>query len=843
MIDSIYIENFRRIVRAYIPLRDGITVLSGNNGVGKSTIIEALLFNQYGKPKDGTTKDSIPRSNREDGELAYTSVDFTHNGLHYRCRRYITAKGSTMATLWAYTDEEYDRLLQQPDIRHLDKKLGTEVAGSTTGVNAAITQIVGLDYTGYKASLVATQKELDSLSSLTKERRKQFFLDLLGYSRLDKVRHTAASELSSKSGMRDGMLRQSYDKDALEERLERSKDALADVQVRYDKGNALLADVQEAKRAADDAYAGAQREYDRVTQAAADNAADETKLASLEARQASLNATIGKNAKVAADYDATSTYAERLAQARERLARARAYDDTKAEADRLRATLDDDRERLADITEREDALTARHGDMPDLDASQSGLSAAQQRLAVARQQASSLAGDVRDMRRLIGDVDAGRIAKCPTCGSEISSADGRAHLEGELGDLNARLSEAQDALPALETACDDAARAVAMDKASLRTWHDDEASLASMRRERELIADGIARSERLLADKETALDATSADALDRSATFALEDEIADLTDKCAREEQARAAYKALGDAQRELGAVEASLADVTARMDARRETLSGKDAATSAFSKARDARDACARRIDAYQGRLSQLAEQRGKLAADIASCEQDIEKAERQAKDVARLSDEVEVWTGVRAAIDSMRETLPQRITPTLSDEASRLLAIATGGTYSMLEIDDDYEPFVYTDEGRRPMSQMSGGEQDVASLCIRIAIAEAILESTGTPSQTLVLDEIFGALDDARKQEACDALRHLSDVLPRILCITHVEEIKDLADWSFVVEKDENGNSTVREVTDANVMRDVDAKAGAQGVGNADAAGGTDANGDAISHAASKA
>ena len=32
MIDSIYIENFRRIVKAYIPLRDGITVLSGNNG-------------------------------------------------------------------------------------------------------------------------------------------------------------------------------------------------------------------------------------------------------------------------------------------------------------------------------------------------------------------------------------------------------------------------------------------------------------------------------------------------------------------------------------------------------------------------------------------------------------------------------------------------------------------------------------------------------------------------------------------------------------------------------------------------------------------------------------------
>lgn len=814
MIDSIYIENFRRIVKAYIPLRDGITVLSGNNGVGKSTIIEALLFNQYGKPKDGTSKDSIPRSNRAEGELAYTSVDFTHGGLHYRCRRYITAKGTTMATLYSYTDEEYDRLMQQTDIRHLDKKLGTEVASSTTGVNAAISQLVGLDCTGYKASLVATQKELDSLSSLTKEKRKQFFLDLLGYSRLDKVRHSAASELFSKSGMRDGMMRQSYDPKELSKRLNHSKAELSDVQARYDKGMTLLTDMQDRKRAADDAYAKAQSDYDRVMHAVDENAADEVRKTQLEADRNAIQETIDANAKVAADYDATSTYAERLAKAKERLSKARAYDSTKAEVDRLHAAIEDDRTRLADIDGRVAQIASRHGDMPNLDVSQAAMSEAQQRLAVARQQVSTLTGNVRDMERLIGDVSAGRIAKCPTCGSEISTEDGRAHLASELDGLNGQLTVARGNIAPLERACDDAAKTVSLDKASLRTWHDDETSLASLRRERALVTDSIARSEGLLKDKEEALAHIANDAMDRSAEFALEDEIADLTDKTAREEQARSAFKAMSDARGKLGAVNASLADVNARIAARKSTLVGQKGIMKAFADAQGYRNACSRKYDAYQGRLSQLAEQRGKLASDIAACEDELKKAEQQAKDIAKLSEEVEVWTGVRAAIDSMRETLPQRITPTLSEEASRLLAIATGGTYSMLEIDDDYEPFIYTDEGRRPMSQMSGGEQDVASLCIRIAIAEAILESTGTPSQTLVLDEIFGALDDARKQEACDALRHLSDVLPRILCITHVEEIKDMADWTFVVEKDENGNSSVREITDTNVLKEIDTK-----------------------------
>lgn len=77
-------------------------------------------------------------------------------------------------------------------------------------------------------------------------------------------------------------------------------------------------------------------------------------------------------------------------------------------------------------------------------------------------------------------------------------------------------------------------------------------------------------------------------------------------------------------------------------------------------------------------------------------------------------------------------------------------------------------------------------------------------ILSSTGIDQQTMILDEIFGSLDDTRKQSACNALKSLTGTLPRILCITHIDEIKDLADWRYVVEKNENGYSTVREITD---------------------------------------
>ena len=56
MISRIYLTNFRRIESADIEVRDGITCLTGLNGSGKSSIIEAMEFCLYGKTKSGTNK-------------------------------------------------------------------------------------------------------------------------------------------------------------------------------------------------------------------------------------------------------------------------------------------------------------------------------------------------------------------------------------------------------------------------------------------------------------------------------------------------------------------------------------------------------------------------------------------------------------------------------------------------------------------------------------------------------------------------------------------------------------------------------------------------------------------
>jgi DNA repair protein SbcC/Rad50 len=48
LLSRLVLKNFKRYRNQEICFRDGITGIVGNNGTGKSTIVEAILFALYG---------------------------------------------------------------------------------------------------------------------------------------------------------------------------------------------------------------------------------------------------------------------------------------------------------------------------------------------------------------------------------------------------------------------------------------------------------------------------------------------------------------------------------------------------------------------------------------------------------------------------------------------------------------------------------------------------------------------------------------------------------------------------------------------------------------------------
>jgi exonuclease SbcC len=77
-------------------------------------------------------------------------------------------------------------------------------------------------------------------------------------------------------------------------------------------------------------------------------------------------------------------------------------------------------------------------------------------------------------------------------------------------------------------------------------------------------------------------------------------------------------------------------------------------------------------------------------------------------------------------------------------------------------------------------------------------------IADRAGQPLSLLVLDEIFGSLDEERRQAVVDLLRAVADRFPQVIVISHIEGLRDAFDRVVRVSYDiERGVSTVHDDT----------------------------------------
>ena len=78
-------------------------------------------------------------------------------------------------------------------------------------------------------------------------------------------------------------------------------------------------------------------------------------------------------------------------------------------------------------------------------------------------------------------------------------------------------------------------------------------------------------------------------------------------------------------------------------------------------------------------------------------------------------------------------------------------------------------------------------------------------IAERAGQSFSLLVLDEVFGSLDDVRRHNVVELLRRLQDRFEQVILITHIESVRDGMDRVISVEYDEeSGSARVRQPDD---------------------------------------
>jgi exonuclease SbcC len=234
--------------------------------------------------------------------------------------------------------------------------------------------------------------------------------------------------------------------------------------------------------------------------------------------------------------------------------------------------------------------------------------------------------------------------------------------------------------------------------------------------------------------------------------------------------------------------------EVVGKAEELRERLKDAPAVEAELQRVRAAEAAARQRLGAAQQRL-EACKTLGRQRAD---------KLKRQGELAAEKSiyEELRTAFGVRGVPAMIIEAA----VPEIEVEANRLLARMTGGRMHVRfdtqretqagEVRETLEIKIADELGTREYSLYSGGEAFRVDFAVRIALSKILARRAGAQLQTLVIDEGFGTQDAQGRERLVEAINAIQDDFARVLVITHIDELKDAFPARIEVTKTPDGS-----------------------------------------------
>lgn len=176
-----------------------------------------------------------------------------------------------------------------------------------------------------------------------------------------------------------------------------------------------------------------------------------------------------------------------------------------------------------------------------------------------------------------------------------------------------------------------------------------------------------------------------------------------------------------------------------------------------------------------------------------VAAARGRLEDASKLAERIDEERRELELRTALAGALEDYREEASRHARPMVETEASKLLRQITEAAYPQIRLTEDY--FLEIAEGRDfyGSKRFSGGEQDLAALCLRLALARTLAHQRGTEHSFVILDEVFGSQDVGRRKTLMEQLIELSrGEFEQIFVISHTDDIIDLCSLHISVTRE---------------------------------------------------
>ena len=169
MIHSIELIDFLAHHDTKLDFSNDATVFVGQNGAGKSSIIDAITFSLFGAHTRKNNKSLIRRG----ANKSLVKVDFSANGKNYRTVRQIDAKGTLTAQFLEKNGEDFIPIAEG-ERKQFGESMTEEVE-----------QVLGINFEKLKIASIVQQGELNSIIKAKPKEFKELLNTIIGIDRLD----------------------------------------------------------------------------------------------------------------------------------------------------------------------------------------------------------------------------------------------------------------------------------------------------------------------------------------------------------------------------------------------------------------------------------------------------------------------------------------------------------------------------------------------------------------------------------------------------------------------------------------------------------------------------------
>jgi exonuclease SbcC len=828
--------------------RFDLACISGQNGAGKSSLLDAITWALFGEARGRGAEVINLHPDVKAAEVAFT---FKYEGNVYRIQRTLPRGKNTLLEFQIQNGEDWKALTER----------------TTRDTQGRIEQILRLDYETFINASFFLQGKADQFTQKKAGERKAVLSSILGLEVWDSYKDRTAErrkELEREVDEIDG--RQAEIEAELSEEEARRK--------RLTELESSLKQLSSARAAQESAL-----EAIRKTTAALD---EQRKLAAALAAslERSRSMLAGLQARCAEKEKERTTYMDRVNRAREIEAAYLAWHKSRSEVEHMETVasqfrehqdqrqpllreIDSEKARLEEekrgLLAEEEAIRDQGAAISNLkteiDQSKTLLQDIEKKLAertsLERQRAASrerqaelkaendvLKLDMNELKVRIEKLKSAAGAECPLCGQPLSKEHRRATLkqlenEGKSKGDRYRLNQAETNR-LIEQNTKFEARLTNL--TSLETERLNHASTVSQLTERmetlkNLAGEWKATGRKRLAEVTRVLEKESYASESRKRLTRLDKELAKLGYDASAHDAARAAEAEQRASEEEYRALEKALAALQPIEDELRNLNS---------------------QIPVHQSEIDQLQKDYDRAGTTLKSAElqaPDMVEAERELLNLREQENQVRDEVGAaRQKVDvlgrlrtrreeyrAQREILQQGIArhktlerafgrdgvpallieqalPQIETKANDLLDRLTDGRLSIRFVtqaeykdrkrDDLKETLdiqISDAAGVRDYEMYSGGEAFRINFAIRLALSEILSRRKGARLQTLVIDEGFGSQDTQGRQRLIEAINLVKDDFAKILVITHLDELKDAFPNRIDVEKTERG-STLR-------------------------------------------